>query len=65
MNGEFVNMKYQAVYRFFDREKHLAKTKLQLDPSRPVVLCFDFNVDYYCVSICQDHRNWQVEKNKI
>ena len=54
MSGEFVNMKYHSAYRFFDREKHLAKNKIDLNISLQVMLCFDFNVEPYCVAICQD-----------
>jgi len=64
MSGEFVNMKYQSAYRFFDREKHLAKTKIDLNISLQVMLCFDFNVEPYCLAICQDNAVYNREKRQ-
>lgn len=57
LNGEFVNFKGDTVYDYFDREKHIAKEKIELDPSLTVHLCFDFNVNPYCVAICQ-HKSF-------
>lgn len=64
MSGEFVNMKYQSAYRFFDREKHLAKSRVDLNISLKVNLCFDFNVEPYCVAICQDTSVFNQEKEQ-
>jgi hypothetical protein len=64
MKGEFVNMKYQSAYRFFDREKHLAKSRVDLNISLKVNLCFDFNVEPYCVAICQDTSVFNQEKEQ-
>jgi len=64
MSGEFVNMKYQSAYRFFDREKHLAKNRIDLNISLQVMLCFDFNVEPYCVAICQDNAVYNREKRQ-
>ena len=64
MSGEFVNMKYQSAYRFFDREKHLAKNRIDLNISLKVNLCFDFNVEPYCVAICQDTSVFNQEKEQ-
>lgn len=64
MSGEFVNMKYQSAYRFFDREKHLAKNRVDLNISLKVNLCFDFNVEPYCVAICQDTSVFNQEKEQ-
>jgi len=64
MSGEFVNMKYQSAYRFFDREKHLAKSRVDLNISLKVNLCFDFNVEPYCVAICQDTSVFNQEKQQ-
>lgn len=64
MSGEFVNMKYQSAYRFFDREKHLAKSRIDLNISLKVNLCFDFNVEPYCVAICQDTSVFNQEKEQ-
>lgn len=64
MSGEFVNMKYQSAYRFFDREKHLAKNRVDLNISLQVMLCFDFNVEPYCVAICQDNAVFNREKRQ-
>ena len=54
LEGIFVNMKGKTVYQFFDREKHLAKSRIDLNISLQVMLCFDFNVEPYCVAVCQD-----------
>jgi len=64
MSGEFVNMKYQSAYRFFDRDKHTTKKKIELNISLPVILCFDFNVEPYCVAICQDEAVYNREKRQ-
>ncbi len=64
LEGIFVNMKGKTVYQFFDRDKHLAKSRVNLNISLKVNLCFDFNVEPYCVAICQDTSVFNQEKEQ-
>ncbi len=50
MNGQFVNLTSGSVYHAFDRENHVLKENILLDPYLPINICFDFNIYPYSVS---------------
>jgi len=54
LEGEFVNLKQGSLYYTFDREKHTIDKELLLDPTLPVNVCVDFNVNPMVWVITQD-----------
>jgi hypothetical protein len=54
LEGEFVNLKQGSIYYAFNMEKHTISKKLPLDPTLPVNICVDFNVDPMIWLIVQD-----------
>ena len=64
MSGLFVNMKNKSAYQWFNRDLHVAKEKMELDTSLAVNLCFDFNVEPFCMTICQDVSIFNREQKK-
>lgn len=62
LDGEFVNLKSGAAYYAYDDEKHTNKDMMELDPTLPLNICVDFNVDPMIWLICQhtDSENIKV-----
>lgn len=54
LEGNFVNLKQGSIYYTFDLEKHATEKKLLLDPTLPVNICVDFNVDPMVWIVTQD-----------
>ncbi len=54
VRGKFVNVRKGAVYRSFDRAKHVRET-CAYDPTLPLHFSWDFNVDPLCTVIAQLH----------
>lgn len=50
--GSFINFEGRAYYTFSD----LNLARLEYDPSKPLVLCFDFNVAPGVAAICQEQK---------
>ncbi len=53
--ASFVNFTGRAYYSFI-RETHAAR-RLEYMPDRPLVFCFDFNVDPGVAAVCQEQPN--------
>lgn len=54
VEGRFVNVRKGAVYRSFDRAKHVTETCLY-SPALPLHFSWDFNVDPLCTVVAQKH----------
>lgn len=56
MEGQFVNLESGQVYYSFNRELHVAKENIAVNPTLPLNFCFDFNVFPYSVSWNQEYN---------
>lgn len=45
LNGQFINMQRGRVYYTYDADRHKLKTNIPLDPTLPLCVCVDFNVN--------------------
>ena len=53
LEGEFINLQYGQVYYEFNRDKFVVDGSMKLDPTLPVAICVDFNVDPMIWMVCQ------------
>lgn len=60
--GEFLSFSGQAYYNF-DRRIHAAE-ELSYDPAKPLVFCFDFNVEPGVAVICQ-HQQYTRDRANV
>ena len=62
LDGEFVNLKSGSAYYSYDDEKFINENLMDLDPTLPLNICVDFNVDPMIWLICQhtDSENIKV-----
>lgn len=60
LEGNFVNLKSGSIYYSYDDKKYTTKEQMELDPTIPVNICVDFNVNPMIWLICQ-----HTDKNNI
>jgi len=58
--GFFVNLTQGSVYYGFDPEQDMAQEELQFDPTLPIRLCVDFNVDPMIWEIIQHRSRYDI-----
>jgi len=63
LDAEFLNILQDRVYHAFSRDLHVKK-KLMYDPTMPLIITLDFNVDPMTASIIQQHgqETWQIDE---
>ncbi|MHA1972954.1 MAG: terminase large subunit domain-containing protein, partial [Candidatus Hodarchaeales archaeon] len=60
LNGEFVNLSSGQVYHAFDNDRHMSDGEIPIDPTLPICLCVDFNVNPGAWEIIQFRTRYDI-----